>query len=95
MFLSVCALIAESRAGRPAYGEKRARIYRAVHVKGAFTVEDIVKLTEADPAYISQIIRQLVADGHVEKVGSMPGKGAAGAYRVRHRDRFYKEKVRG
>jgi len=69
----------------------RQRIYRAMHIKGAFCAADIVKLADADQSYISAVIRKLVKIGRLELTGKA---GGTKVFRVRHKDRFYLEYVK-
>lgn len=64
----------------------RQRIYRAMHVKGAFCARDIKILTDADKSYIMAIIRKLKNAGHLEYTGRSK---AGNHYRVRQADEFY------
>lgn len=92
LFLQACAILADARGGvKP--GVKRDRIRRAMHIKGSFSVADVARLTDGDPAYINEIIRDLVSQGDLEVMGRLKGIGAPKVYRVRHRDGFYKKYV--
>lgn len=66
------------------------RIYRAMHVKGAFCTKDIQILTDADRSYINVIIRKLAKGGHLELTGKTP-RGSI--FRVKHPNQFYLEFV--
>jgi len=77
--------------GRAPTADVRRRIYRAMHVKGAFCAADIVKLVDADQSYVSARIRSLVKSGWLEFTGKT---GKTNRFRVRHKDRFYLEHVK-
>ena len=69
----------------------RQKIYRAMHIRGAFCCKDIQVLTDADPSYILAIIRKLRKSGHLELTGeTIRGK----VYRVKQKDEFYLEFVK-
>jgi phage FluMu protein gp41 len=67
-----------------------AKIYRAMHVRGAFSAADIRRLTDADISYIGQTIRKLAAEGWLELTGK---RGRVKIYRVRDDMKFYLEFV--
>jgi hypothetical protein len=64
----------------------RAKIYRAMHIKGAFCAADIKKLTDADQSYISVVIRKLVKAGDLELTGKVD---KTKMFRVRQANDFY------
>lgn len=68
----------------------RNRIYRAMHVQGAFCAADIKKLTDADQSYISLLIRKLEKDGMLEMTGKSEKKQI---FRVRNSNKFYLEMI--
>lgn len=69
----------------------RLRIFRAMHVKGAFCSMDIQRLSGADISYILATIRRLVKRGYLE----LTGKSDKGnIFRVRHNSKFYQKLVR-
>ena len=70
----------------------RNRIYRAMHIKGAFCAADLVKLTEAEISYVRMIIRKLVKAGDLEFTGS---RTRVKYYRVRNSDKFYQKFIKG
>lgn len=67
------------------------RIMRAMHVKGAFSAADIVKLTEADRSYIYATIRRMVKAGELEFTGFHE---QVKRFRVRNSEKFYLERVK-
>ena len=68
----------------------RQRIYRAMHVKGAFCANDIKILTDADRSYIQVTIRRLKKAGHLD----LTGRSSRGnIFRVKHPEKFYLEMV--
>ena len=69
----------------------RIRVFRAMHVKGAFCAADIAKLSEADISYVQALIRKMVAAEWLEFTGK---QRQVKFYRVRNSERFYLEKVR-
>lgn len=69
----------------------KKRIYRAMHVKGAFSASDISKLTEAHISYAQSTIRKLTKAGWLELTGK---KGRVKFYRVRNANTFYTNFVR-
>ena len=69
----------------------RQKIYRAMHIKGAFCAKDIRVLTDADPSYILMVIRKLRQSGHLERTG---GSTRGNIFRVKQRDKFYLEFVK-
>lgn len=76
------------KAARP---DVKNRIFRAMHVKGAFCASDIAKLSEADLSYAHMAIRELVSTGWLEFTGK---KGKFKFFRVRNSERFYLEFVK-
>lgn len=69
----------------------RKKIFRAMHIKGAFCAADIKKLTDADQSYISAVIRKMVKAGDLELTGK---KGKFKFFRVKNSKEFYLEKVK-
>lgn len=80
----------ESRA--PNGGGVKKKIYRAMHVKGAFCAPDIAKLAEAEISYVHGVIRRLVKGGELEFTGC---RGHFKYFRVRNSDKFYQKFIRG
>jgi len=70
----------------------KKRIYRAMHVKGAFSASDISKLTEAHISYAQSTIRKLTKAGDLEFTGS---RAHFKYFRVRNSEKFYLERVKG
>ncbi len=65
-------------------------ILRAMHVRGVFSINDIMQLTDVSNTYIYMTVRRLIAEGYLEEAGK---KVRQKIFRVRHRDKFYKEIV--
>ena len=76
---------------KAARADVKIRIFRAMHVKGAFCAADIAKLSEADISYIHTVIRQMVRDEWLEFTGK---RGLVRFFRVRNSERFYLEFVK-
>lgn len=76
---------------KAARADVRIRIFRAMHVKGAFCAADIAKLSEADDSYVRAVIRVMVKDGWLEFTGK---KGRVKFFRVRNSEKFYLEYVK-
>lgn len=72
------------------------RVYRAMHVKGVFSVREIMVLTDADRSYIAAVIRLLMGDGIIESQGKKPGPHgrSENVFRLKSRDKFYLDFVR-
>jgi len=68
----------------------KPRIYRAMHVKGAFCVSDIAKLSDAHTSYVQRMVGELVLSGELEFTGK---RGKVKFYRVRNSEKFYLDKV--
>ncbi len=71
---------------------RKAKIFRAMHIKGLFSASEITVLTEASRDFIYQVIEQLLKSDDLEGVGmrkNLNGRYEK-TYRVRHRDEFYK-----
>lgn len=77
---------------RAAFPKVRLRVYRAMHVKGAFCSADIAKLSDADVSYVQGLIRRLVKDGWLEFTGK---KDRVKFFRVKNSEKFFLDKVRG
>jgi len=75
--------------------EIKARLYRAMHIRGIFSARQIAMLADADKHYAQKLIRQLVRAGDVEVAGKeKTHRGTIErTYRVRRRDAFYLEYV--
>lgn len=70
------------------------RVYRAMHIKGTFTAAEISFLSDAEGSYVRSLIRRLVKDSEIERMGTRRAEGRAVAvFRVKDKDRFYKERV--
>lgn len=83
---------------QPAWGARRSikpRMYRAMHVKRAFTAADIAMLADAGMNFTSKVIRQLLDEDDIERVGKKRNRNnqPIWIYRVRHLDRFYQKYV--
>jgi len=77
--------------GRAPTADVKCKIYRAMHIKGAFCAADIKKLTDADKSYISAVIRKLAKVGDLELIGK---SGKDKIYQVKWTNRFYLEYVK-
>jgi hypothetical protein len=74
----------------------REKVYRAMHVKGLFTVRDIHVLSDAEHSYVCALVRRLIESADIEPAGRAPGpRRPEAAYRVRNRDDFFLKFVRG
>jgi len=78
-----------SKAPKP---QVRIKIYRAMHVKGAFCAPDIAKLADAEISYVHGVIRRLVKGGELEFTGKL---GNFKYFRVRNSDKFYQKFIKG
>jgi len=76
----------------PNCGGIKKKIYRAMHVKGAFCAPDISKLADAEISYVHGVIRRLVKGGELEFTGC---RGHFRFFRVRNADKFYQKFIRG
>jgi len=76
----------------PAGGGVKKKIFRAMHVKGAFCAPDIAKLADAEISYVHGVIRRLISGGELEFTGC---RGHFKFYRVRNADKFYQKFIRG
>ena len=76
----------------PSGGGVKRKIYRAMHVKGAFCAPDIAKLADAEVSYVHGVIRGLVKAGDLEFTGS---RAHFKYFRVRNSEKFYLERVKG
>ena len=67
------------------------KLYRAMHVKGCFTPNEIITLSDADKSYSYRVIHRLVRNGDVEKAGIRKNEAGRNedVYRVKHKDDFY------
>ena len=84
--------------GPSSYGTVAKKIYRAIHITGAFEKRQIAMLSGGSITRVTGIVRILEAAGEVEKTGSVrpaSGTGRLWRYRVRHRDEFYLKYVKG
>jgi hypothetical protein len=68
---------------------------RAIHIKGVFSVRDIVVLSGAEKSYTYQIVRRLLASSDIEEGGYQvnPVGRKEKVLRVRHRDEFFRKYV--
>jgi CBS domain-containing protein len=75
----------------PKWGMAAKRVMRAMSVSGIFTARDIVTLAECDDSYTRSVIRDLVEDGDLERVGRTKGPNGRTekTFRVRNSDEFY------
>jgi hypothetical protein len=69
----------------------KIRVFRAMHVKGAFCASDIAKLSEADISYVQTLIRKMVWDEWLEFTGT---KERVKFFRVRNSEKFYLKYVK-
>ncbi|WP_028320398.1 hypothetical protein [Desulfatiglans anilini] len=74
----------------------RRRIFRAMHVRGTFSVRDLVLLTDADSSYVRSVIRKLIQNGALRVAGDRPAPSGARerTYQVGNRDRFFLDYVK-
>ncbi len=68
----------------------REKVFRAMHVKGLFSVRDVTVLSDAEHSYVCALVRKLIESGDIEAAGRAPGpRRPEAAYRVRNRDEFF------
>jgi hypothetical protein len=74
----------------------REKVYRAMHVKGMFTIRDITVLSDGEHSYVCALVRKLMKAGEIEAAGKAPGpRRPEAAYRVKNRDQFFLKWVKG
>ena len=73
----------------------REKVYRAMHVKGRFTVRDVAVLSDADRSYVYLLVRKLLDTGAIRPDGKAEGpRKNELAYLVKNRDEFFLKYVK-
>ena len=72
-------------------GGGKARILKAIHIKGTFSVHEIMALADSETRSTHRILRMLLDLGHIDEIGRKMGPSGhyCRVFRVRNRDEFY------